>query len=87
MVTRTTTATRNSAVAGDDGPMTVIALAGGEAYLAREYWVQGDEIHCVSADGDQKAFPLEKIDLYQTASLNRERNVKFVLQAKGPIEQ
>lgn len=87
MVTRNTTPVRSSTVSGDDGPMTVIALAGGEAYLAREYWVQGGEIHCVSADGDQKTFPLENVDLYQTASLNRERNLKFVLQAKSPIEQ
>ena len=78
---------RGTAERASDDQMTVIALVGGEAYLAREYWVQGGELHCVSADGDQRAFPLEKMDLYQTANLNRQRNVKFVLQARGPVEQ
>jgi len=70
-----------------DAPLTVLALAGGEAYVAREYWVQGGEVHCLSPDGEQKAFPLEKVDLYQTASLNRQRNVKFVLQSRDAVEQ
>jgi len=72
---------------GADQTMTVLALNGGEAYLAREYWVQGGEVHCVSADGEEKTFPLEKMDLYQTATLNRQRNVKFVLQSKDMLEQ
>ena len=76
-----------AAGAGEEQPMTVIALNGGDAYLAREYWVQGGQVHCVSPDGEQKAFPLEKMDLYQTANLNRQRNVKFVLQSKDPVEQ
>lgn len=69
-------------------PLTVIALKGGAAYLAREYWVQGGQMHCVSGDGEQNAFPLEKIDLYQTARLNRERKVEFVLQSRDTaVEQ
>lgn len=68
-------------------PLTVLALADGEAYLAREYWVQGGEVHCLSPAGEPKAFPLEKVDLYQTASLNRQRNIKFVLQSRDAVEQ
>ena len=68
-------------------PLTVLALVGGEAYIAREYWVQGGEVHCLSAEGEQKTFPLEQVDLYKTASLNRQRNVKFVLQSRDAVEQ
>ena len=67
---------------------TVIVLRGGSAFLSREYWVQGGQIECVSADGQQRAFPLEAIDLDQTIHLNRERNVEFVLHSKtGVLEQ
>ena len=65
-----------------DAALTVLALHSGEAYLARDYWVQDGEVHCLSAAGDQKIFPLDTMDLYQTASLNRQRNVKFVLQSR-----
>jgi hypothetical protein len=67
---------------------TVIVLKGGSAFLSREYWVQGGQIECVSADGQQRAFPLEAIDLDQTIHVNRERNVEFVLHSKtGVLEQ
>jgi len=68
-------------------PMTLVVLKGGNAYLAREYWVQGGQIHCVSGDGEQKVFPLETMDLYQTVRVNRERNLDFVLQSRDPVEQ
>ena len=68
-------------------PLTVLALVGGEACIAREYWVQGGEVHCLPAEGEQKTFPLEQVDLYKTASLNRQRNVKFVLQSRDAVEQ
>ena len=73
--------------AGSEPALTVLALAGGEAYLAREYWVQGGDVHWVSAAGDEKMFPLESMDLYETASLNRQRNVQFVLHSRDVIEQ
>jgi len=67
---------------GSEQPLTIIALKGGAAYLAREYWVQGGQMHCVSGDGEQNVFPLEKIDLYQTTRVNLERKVEFVLQSR-----
>jgi hypothetical protein len=63
-------------------PLTIIALKGGAAFLAKEYWVQGGQMACISADGEQKMLPLEKIDLYETTRLNRERKVDFVLQSR-----
>lgn len=63
-------------------PLTIVALKGGAAFLAREYWVQNGQMICVSEDGEQKTLPLEKIDLYQTTQVNRERKVDFVLQSR-----
>ena len=69
-------------------PSTVIVLKGGSAFLSREYWIQAGQIECVSGDGQQRAFPLEAVDLDQTIHLNRERNVEFVLHSKsGVLEQ
>jgi hypothetical protein len=66
---------------------TVIVLKGGAAWLARNYWVQTGQLHCVSPDGEQKVVALETMDLYQTVKVNRERSVDFVLRSKDPVEQ
>jgi hypothetical protein len=66
--------------------MTVIALKSGAAIVASQYWLQGGAMHCLSASGEQK-LPLEQVDLYRTMSLNRERNVEFVLQSRDGVEQ
>ena len=71
-----------------DPKWTLVVLKGGSAFLARQYWVQGGQIQCVSDDGEKKAFALDGVDLYQTVRLNRERNVEFVLHSKdGVVEQ
>ncbi len=61
---------------------TLVILKGGSAFLAREYWVQGGQIECVSEDGQRRKFPLEAVDVYQTVKTNRERNIEFVLHTK-----
>ena len=66
---------------------TVIVLKGGAAWLARDYWVDAGQLHCVSLNGEHKLVALEAMDLYQTVQVNRERNVDFVLRSKGPVEQ
>jgi hypothetical protein len=66
---------------------TVIVVKGGAAWLARDYWVEGGELHCVSADGQQKLVALETMDLDQTVRVNRERHVEVVLHSKGLVEQ
>jgi hypothetical protein len=67
---------------------TLVILKGGTAFLSREYWVQGGQLHCISEDGERKAFALENVDLYQTVHLNRERHVNFVLHSsEGAVEQ
>jgi len=69
-------------------PSALVVMHGGSAFLAREYWIQGSEMHCISEDGQTKSFPVESVDLYQTVKLNRERNVEFSLRTKeGVTEQ
>ena len=62
--------------------LTIIALKGGAAFLAREYWIQDSQVHCISSTGEEKLLPLERIDLNQTTRVNEERNVKFILQSR-----
>jgi hypothetical protein len=68
-------------------PTTVIVLKGGGAWIARDYWVEGGQLHCVTPDGEQKLVALEAMDLNQTVGMNRERRVDFVLRSKDPLEQ
>jgi len=65
----------------------VIALKGGSAFLADEYWIAGGQMHCVSSSKEEKLFPLEKIDLNETVRVNQERNVQFTLQSRDVAEQ
>jgi hypothetical protein len=67
--------------------LTLIVLRDGAAFVAREYWVSGAQMHCISRAGDETQIALEKIDLDQTVVLNRERNVEFVLRSRDAIEQ
>ncbi len=74
---------------GDDAhdQVTLIVLRGGNAFLARDYWVDGGQMHCISGDGEEKLFALERIDLDQTVLLNRQRRVEFVLRSRDAVEQ
>jgi hypothetical protein len=69
------------------GRSALLVLRGGSAFLAREYWIQSGQMHCVSEDGQAKAFPLESVDLYQTVKVNRERNVEFSLRTKDAVTE
>lgn len=66
-------------------PVTLIATQQGMALLARQYWVEGTNIHCVSQDGSERDVPLSMVDLAQTVKLNQERNVEFNLRSKAAI--
>jgi hypothetical protein len=76
-----------SARSEDDQPLTVVALKDGAAFVARDYWVEGGEMHCVSDRGVERELALEKIDLEQTLHLNQERHVEFVLRSRDAVEQ
>jgi len=71
-----------------ESPRTaIIALKGGSAFLADEYWIAGGQMHCVSSSKEEKLFPLEKIDLNETVRVNQERSVQFTLQSRDVAEQ
>lgn len=67
--------------------MTILAMKDGTAMLAQGYWLENGTLQWTSEKGEQRALPLEQIDLYQTTRLNHERNVDFVLQSKDAVEQ
>ncbi len=67
--------------------MTIIAMKDGTAMLAQGYWLDNGKLQWVAESGEQKALPLEQVDLYQTTRLNHERNIDFVLQSKNSVEQ
>jgi hypothetical protein len=62
--------------------VTVIALQAGSALIASRYWVEGEDIHCISQDGSDQNVPLALVDLAQTVKVNQERNVAFSLHAR-----
>jgi hypothetical protein len=76
-----------SAQSENEPQLTIVALKDGAAYLAREYWIEGGQMHCVSDGGVEKLVALEKIDLAQTLRLNQERHIDFVLQSRDAAEQ
>jgi hypothetical protein len=67
--------------------LTIIVLKGGAAFLAREYWIQGAQMHCFSSGGEEELLPLEEIDFSQTVRVNQERNVDFILQSHDVVMQ
>ena len=64
------------------GQVTVIALQAGTALIASHYWVEGEDLHCVSQDGSEQNVPLTLVDLAQTVKVNQERNVAFSLHSR-----
>jgi hypothetical protein len=78
----------NAADANGSVTITIIALQAGTAVLAREYWLEGDKVACISGSGDRQDLPLNAIDLAQTVKVNQERNVEFALHARrAALEQ
>ena len=69
------------------GQVTVIALQAGTALIASRYWVEGEDLHCVSQDGSEQNVPLTLVDLAQTVKVNQERNVAFSLHSRPMRER
>src|SRR5581483_7523429 len=66
---------------------TVLVLKNSSAYLAQDYWLDADQLHCVTQEAGDKMIPLAMLDLEQTVRLNRERNVAFALHSKDVSQQ
>jgi len=66
---------------------TIIALKGGAAFVAQQYWIAAGQMHCVSTAGEEQLLPLDKINLAETIRVNQERNVEFTLRSRDVMEQ
>ena len=66
-----------------EGPRSAEPGARGSAFFAAYYFVQGEQMYCISQDGQVSVFPVEKLDLEQTVRANQERNVEFVLHRRN----
>ena len=86
-VRRITYSEARSMPAQHRGLVTVIALQAGTALIASRYWVEGEDLHCVSQDGSEQSVPLTLVDLAQTVKVNQERNVAFSLHSKPRAER
>lgn len=64
-------------------PQTIIVLKDGSAYVARQYWVDGWRMHCLSDNREEKLIALENVDIAKTVRLNGERHVQFVLRSRN----
>jgi len=62
-------------------PVYLIALKSGVIEAAASYWVNGDTLHYVSLQHEEKQTPVESIDRALTNQLNRERHVTLNLPA------
>jgi hypothetical protein len=67
--------------------VTVIALQAGAALIASSYWVEGEDLYCVSQDGSEQSVALTLVDLAQTVKVNQERNVAFSLHSRPRAER
>ena len=50
--------------------------------VVTDYWLEGDMLVYETRPGVRTAVPLDRLDLVLTQQLNRERNVRFVLEAR-----
>src|ERR1700756_2147696 len=57
-VRRITYGEPRSMLSQHQGQVTVIALQAGTALIASRYWVEGEDLHCVSQDGSEQSVPL-----------------------------
>lgn len=62
---------------------TVLLLKDRPGYVATDYWIETDQLHCMIPGGERKVLPLELLDLAATVQLNRERGVEVVLRPKS----
>ena len=63
-------------------PLTVLVFKDHTALLVTDYWLEGDMLVYETSPGVRTPVPLERLDLPLTQQLNRERNVRFILEAR-----
>ncbi|SPE34946.1 conserved exported hypothetical protein [Candidatus Sulfopaludibacter sp. SbA3] len=61
-------------------PIYLVAMKDGVIRAAASYWVNGQTLHYVTMEHQEKQVPLSEIDRPFSQQLNRERHVQFSLQ-------
>jgi hypothetical protein len=65
--------------AASASPIYLIAMKDGVIRAAASYWVNGQSLHYVTMEHQEKQVPLGEIDRAMSQQLNRERRVQFQL--------
>lgn len=63
-------------------PLTLLAFKDHTIMLVTDYWLEGDYLYYETGSGLRTSVPLDRLDLPLTQQLNRERNVRFVLESR-----
>lgn len=63
-------------------PVTLLAFKDHTVLIVTDYWLEGDTLVYETSPGMRVSVPLDRLDLVLTQQLNRERNVRFVLEAR-----
>ena len=61
---------------------TILVMKDQSAHVVQKYWLEGDQIRCLTANGENRMVPVTSLDFTETARINRERSVLFVLQSR-----
>lgn len=62
--------------------ITLLAFKDHTIMAVTDYWLEGDAVCYDTSSGSRTCIPLDRLDLPLTQQLNRERNVRFVLEAR-----
>ncbi|MBI4458676.1 MAG: hypothetical protein HY648_01290 [Acidobacteria bacterium] len=62
--------------------ITLLAFKDGTIFAVVDYWLDEDFLRYVTLQGMRASVPLDRLDLSLTQRLNRERHVRFVLEAR-----
>lgn len=65
-----------------ESPVTLLQMRDGSMYGLTEYWIEGEELHYLTTYGSDGSVRIRDIDFEQTAKLNADRGVDFVLRPR-----
>jgi len=63
-------------------PVTLLAFKDHTIVAVTDYWLEGETLYYSTSYGGQTGIPLDQLDLPFTQQLNRERNLRFVLESR-----
>ncbi len=61
-------------------PLTLLVFKDHTIVAVTDYWLEGETLYYKTNYGAENSVPLDRLDLALTQQLNRERNVRFVLE-------